>query len=694
MGLDELECVKIQISSTNYDFSRAAQYSESRNILGCLVMWYSSQNRRKLCLKAFDLNFVRLLASADLDTPGPVTQTHLPESQIIVKPHIPEQPLSSNDNIEEGRSDTQDYKELPHVQDPANMSNDTSKTNGVPLNENPTNQTVTLNKDSITQQSQHSASNGTANTGQNESSSKKASKKDRPKSQTSNTEQDIAEAGAGVKLTGAQLKKQKAEEKAARRAQKVADKGAQALEQEQQAESSRAGAQRAPSTKKDSSTPQTPTAPHHKRKGSNQPEPGVIRVPFRPGLQTPSTPLTPQAPQQTKQVEKRVPMVAHLYSSAKPASLTSASREIHPAVLTLAMHLRSLTLAGSTARTLALLLTLKSVIRAYTTPANTALSRHLTTHLSHQISFLSAARPLGIAQGNAIRWLKKLISQLDPDLDELDAKKYLYEAIDGFILERVSYASQRIAEDACERIKATGETILVYGKSSVVEKTLLRAAREEGKKFRVIVVDSRPLFEGENLAKSLLRAGMREGGELEGCEVVYTLLSGISDVLEQNAVTKCFLGASGMLGNGGLYSRCGTAMVAMMAKQNNVPVIVLGESIKFTAKMVVDSLSLNEIGDPDALIEREDEKVFTAASVPKPEENAKKGGKKKEDEQEEDEAVDKPLLDGWKEQPNLYLLNLMYDVTPKDYLDMIICELGTLPPGGVPVVNGVHEGEE
>lgn len=522
-------------------------------------------------------------------------------------------------------------------------------------------------------------------------------RKERPQPKQASTAENVAEAGAGVKLTGAQLKQRKQAEKAARRAEKVAVKGEQAqIQQVQPPSGSRPDVkQRRSSQGEQLQTPQS----HHKRRPSNQPpEPGAVRIPFRPGQQPPSTPQTQQPPQQ-KHAEKRVPLVSHLYPSGKPALLTTASREIHPSVLTLALQLRNLTIAGSTARTLSLLLTLKRVIKAYTTPPSTALSRHLTTHLSHQISFLSSARPLGIAQGNAIRWLKKLISQLDPDLDDNDAKKFLCDAVDSFIREKVTLASEVIASQACSRIEAEGETILIFGKSSVVEKTLLKAAKEEGKKFRVVVVDSRPLFEGRNLAKGLLRAGMREGGELNGCQVVYSLITGLADVFEQNCVTKCFLGASGMLGNGSLYSRCGSAMVAMMAKQYNVPVIVLGESLKFTAKMAVDSLSLNDVGDADALVERDESQTFTSDAPPKQEDAGKKGGggKKKasdEEQKEEDEDASKNgLLESWRDHPNLYLLNLMYDVTPKDYLDMVICELGTLPPGAVPVI-GVHGGDE
>ncbi|KAJ9653953.1 hypothetical protein H2198_006941 [Neophaeococcomyces mojaviensis] len=527
-------------------------------------------------------------------------------------------------------------------------------------------------------------------------------KQKRPEPQTSTTAENIAEGGAGAKLTGAQLKKQKQLEKQQRRAEKITLKGEQVVAEQSQSipqapqgrpDGPRRQSQSAGSSKqKDQLQVQLP---HLSRKGSNQPpEPGTVRVPFQPAGTTQT-----QAP---RGIDKRVPFVSHLYPPSRhTASLSNAPREIHPSVLTLALHLRSLTLCGSTSRTLALLLVLKRVINAYTTPPNTALSRHLTTYLSHQISFLSSARPLSIAQGNAIRWLKKLISQLDPDLEESEAKKFLCSAIDSFIREKVTLAGEVISTQASSRIEQTGETILVYGKSSLVERTLLHAAKDDGKKFRVVVVDSRPLFEGKNLTRGLLRAGMREGGELDGCKVVYTLISGLTEVLEQENITKCILGASGMLGNGALYSRCGTAMVAMMAREAKVPVIVVAETLKFTSKMAVDSLSLNEVGDADALVEIEESNVFTTpVTVSKENEAGKKGGggKKKggedKDDGEGDEQNSNSLLKDWREKPNLFLLNLMYDVTPAEYLDLIICELGTLPPGAVPVVNGVHGGDE
>ena len=117
--------------------------------------------------------------------------------------------------------------------------------------------------------------------------------------------------------------------------------------------------------------------------------------------------------------------------------------------------------------------------------------------------------------GNAIRWLKLEISKVDIDVPDSEAKKGLCEAIDIFIRERVTYADQIIAQNAAEKIK-DGDVILTYAKSSIVQRALV-TAHEEGKRFRVIVVDSRPLHEGKHLATALAGVGM---------DVKYCLING------------------------------------------------------------------------------------------------------------------------------------------------------------------------
>ena len=44
-----------------------------------------------------------------------------------------------------------------------------------------------------------------------------------------------------------------------------------------------------------------------------------------------------------------------------------------------------------------------------------------------------------------------------------------------------------------------------------------------------------------------------------------------------------------------------------------------------------------------------------------------------------------PLV-GWREVPNLELLNFAYDLTPSQYITVVVTEVGMVPPTSVPVI--------
>ena len=61
-------------------------------------------------------------------------------------------------------------------------------------------------------------------------------------------------------------------------------------------------------------------------------------------------------------------------------------------------------------------------------------------------------------------------------------------------------------------------------------------------------------------------------------------------------VTRVFLGAASMLSNGTVYSRVGTAGVAMVAHAYSVPVMICCETYKFHERVQLDSITCNELG--------------------------------------------------------------------------------------------------
>lgn len=71
-------------------------------------------------------------------------------------------------------------------------------------------------------------------------------------------------------------------------------------------------------------------------------------------------------------------------------------------------------------------LTLFQVIRDYSTPAHSSLSRHIMTHISPQINHLVMARPMSTSMSNAIRYLKSevtAIATMDEDIPERDVSR-------------------------------------------------------------------------------------------------------------------------------------------------------------------------------------------------------------------------------------------------------------------------------
>ncbi|KAF7593328.1 hypothetical protein BBP40_011708 [Aspergillus hancockii] len=447
------------------------------------------------------------------------------------------------------------------------------------------------------------------------------------------------------KLTPAELKKRAKAEKAARRAREKV---------EREAAGGGAGAgQGAPSTPaKKGSTGGGAGG----KEGSGQPSQKGQR--HRRGSASQAN-----APEQKKkQEDKSVAVFGHLYGQPRRTTMAGAGKEVHPAVLALGLQMRDYVVCGSSARCVATLLAFK------------------------RITYLSTCRPLSISQGNAIRALKLEIASIDPSVPEASAKTTLSDFIDSFIREKITVADQVIATSAAQKIQ-DGDVVVTYAGSSIVKQTLLTAYKQ-GKKFRVSIIDSRPLFEGKNMARTLANAGL---------EVQYSLVNGISHAIKD--ATKVFLGAHAMTSNGRLYSRVGTALVAMSAKERaggvEVPVIVCCETVKFTDRVALDSIVVNEIADADELVPHHS--VQQVTGLPDPTATAaaqadtKKGGNKATTNAAPVEPT--PVADGaspltnWKDTPNLQLLNIMYDVTPAEYVDMVVTEMGSLPPSAVPIVH-------
>jgi translation initiation factor eIF-2B subunit delta len=117
------------------------------------------------------------------------------------------------------------------------------------------------------------------------------------------------------------------------------------------------------------------------------------------------------------------------------------------------------------------------------------------------------------------------------------------EWIDSYIADRIVYAQDEMVRQGIELLSKTKKDhIMVIGLNVVLEKLFMKA-HADGKEFSVIVVDTSPRFLGRDLVKRLSASGV---------DCKYTLMHGVSALIHK--ATKLFIGASYVLGNGGVVS--------------------------------------------------------------------------------------------------------------------------------------------
>jgi translation initiation factor eIF-2B subunit delta len=387
-----------------------------------------------------------------------------------------------------------------------------------------------------------------------------------------------------------------------------------------------------------------------------------------------------------------IPMVSHLQPpldessladlfSVGGSALTAPSHpHLHPAVVRLGYDYAAGHVRGGNARCRAMLECFCQVIRDFRGPASEATATtsivDWRTAIDQQVlkpsfSFWSGkCRPHSVSMGNAITFLKAAVAAASRDLSLQELQSQLVDTIKAYRQERIDLATTAIAEcllnapvsssssnyksykssSTPTRLLSENDVVLVYGHSEAISlalrQTTLGADGGDGdggsadianrpKAFaRVVVVDSRPLWEGRAMLQSLRSAGV---------DCSYVALNSISYVMPD--VTKVLLGASALMSDGSVLGRSGSAAVALVAHSHRVPVLVCAETYKISNRVQLESVTTNELGG---------------------------GGGVPHANKENDTRFKR--------------LHLMYDLTPAQFVSGIVTELGIVPPTSVAVL--------
>jgi len=284
-----------------------------------------------------------------------------------------------------------------------------------------------------------------------------------------------------------------------------------------------------------------------------------------------------------------------------------------------AMRIRG---AGEIARSAveALLLTAQS------SQANTP--KEFVEEIEEAARLMVKTRPTAVSLPNGIRYVihrvreGKLSGANLPSLREVAIK-----ACREFI-ENSRTAIERIGEIGARRIR-DGDILMTHCHSLAVLKVIETAWRQ-GKRIKVYTTETRPRFQGRIMAEKLAQMG-----------IPVTLIADAAVRYFMNEVDRVIVGADAVSANGAVVNKIGTSLIALAARESRTLFFVAAESYKFSPETMFGELVKIEERDPSELIPSSELKY-----------------------------------------QNISVANPSFDVTPPEYIDLIITEKGIIPPQG------------
>ena len=246
-----------------------------------------------------------------------------------------------------------------------------------------------------------------------------------------------------------------------------------------------------------------------------------------------------------------------------------------------------------------------------------------TAAMEQAAGILADTRPTAVSLPNAVHIV---MAGLDRAKDIENARSGVVRRADGFIRSS-HHAVEDIARYGARHIR-DGDTILTHCNSEVALACIIEAHRS-GKEIEVFATEVRPRNQGHITIRTLNDAGVKTNFIVDSA--VRSFIHDIDLVI---------VGADAVTVNGAVVNKIGTAMVAHTAAEARVNMIVAAETYKFAPRTIIGELIQIEERSPD--------EVLPAAMA--------------------------------KTLPNVTVRNPAFDVTPPEYIDLIVTEAGAIPP--------------
>jgi len=260
-------------------------------------------------------------------------------------------------------------------------------------------------------------------------------------------------------------------------------------------------------------------------------------------------------------------------------------------------------------------------LRDFSERVETVQLEEFNRKMKHAAQLLISTRPTAVSLPNAIRALMRYEGD-----SVAEAKANIRKLADGFIRNSEN-AVRKIGEIGSRRVR-DGDTIMTHCNSAAAI-SILAAAYKDGKNIKVIATESRPRWQGHLTIKQLDETGIKTSLIVDSA-VRYFMKD----------VDLVVMGADAVTANGSVINKIGTSQLALAAHEARKNVIIAAETYKFSPKSL--------LGELIEIEERSSSEVIP------------------------DEKL--------KEFKNVSVKNPAFDVTPREYIDLICTEVGAIPP--------------
>lgn len=240
---------------------------------------------------------------------------------------------------------------------------------------------------------------------------------------------------------------------------------------------------------------------------------------------------------------------------------------------TTAERIKDLKIQGATNVAIAALKALTSYIKE----TDTSSKEDLLRHLNHAKDVLFSSRATEPAMRNGIRSVIYHVG-LSKKTDSAELSGLVDEKSKEFIV-NLKEAKNRIAEIGAKRI-VDGMDVVTHCHSSVVS-GIFSEAWNQGKKFRVVCTETRPLYQGRITARELIDAGI---------PTTMVVDSAMRWVMKTKEIDFAIVGADAITSEGVVINKVGTRLLALAAKEFDVPFYVATPLAKFSPETVAGKL--------------------------------------------------------------------------------------------------------